>query len=67
MNEAHDEMQDAPLRRGKDSKKKPRYCLYLFLKLSTIFSLNVDSLKVHTRLSLFKFELPLSIFRDMTI
>merc|ERR1712173_497326 len=24
MNEAHDEMQDAPLRRGKDSKKKPR-------------------------------------------
>ena len=67
MNEAHDEMQDAPLRRGKDSKKKPRYGECRFLKLYSIFSLNVDSLKVHSRLSLFKFELPLSIFRDMTI
>ena len=67
MNEAHDEMQDAPLRRGKDSKKKPRYRQYLSLKLFTTFSFNVDSLKVHTRLSLFKFGLPLSIFRGMNI
>ena len=39
MNEAHEDMQDSPLRRGKDSKKKPRYVMF-FVKPITMFVFN---------------------------